>query len=219
MMEKIAIIGAGGLGREILSLIKQINEKERQYTIIGFFDDGIQKGTFVHGYPILGSIQELNEWEEGLSIAFGIGNAQLKENIYRRITSKKIKYPTLIHPSVIIQDPDSVSISKGSIICAGTIITCDVVLENFVFIDYGCTIGHDAKIKSFCSFMPSVNISGDTNIGECVYIGTGAQIINQIDIEDYVTVGAGSVVIENLPKGVTAVGVPAKVIKYKEEQI
>ncbi|SUB88424.1 Serine acetyltransferase [Porphyromonas macacae] len=219
MMEKIAIIGAGGLGREILSLINQINEKKGQYTFIGFFDDGIQKGTFIHGYPILGGIQELNKWEEDLSIAFGIGNAQLKENIYKKVTNTKIKYPTLIHPSVIIQDPNSVKILKGTIICAGTIITCDVVLENFVLINLGCTIGHDAKIKSFCSFMPSVNISGETRIGECVYIGTGAQIINQIDIEDYVTVGAGSVVIENLPKGVTAVGVPAKVIKYKEEQI
>lgn len=69
---------------------------------------------------------------------------------------------------------------------------------------------------NFAAFMPSVNISGEVNIGEGVYVGTGAKIINQLEIGDYTTVGAGAVVPKTLPPHCTAVGVPAKVIKFHE---
>ena len=54
------------------------------------------------------------------------------------------------------------------------------------------------------------------NVGECVYVGTGAKIINQIEIGQNTIIGAGVVVARSLPADCTAVGVPAKVIKIKE---
>ena len=64
--------------------------------------------------------------------------------------------------------------------------------------------------------MPSVNISGEVIVGEGVYVGTGAKIINQLEIGDYTIVGAGAVVAKPLPAKCTAVGVPAKPIKFHE---
>lgn len=64
--------------------------------------------------------------------------------------------------------------------------------------------------------MPLVNISGEVKIGEGVYVGTGAKIINQLEIGDYTIVGAGAVVSKTLPAKCTAVGVPAKPIKFHE---
>lgn len=61
--------------------------------------------------------------------------------------------------------------------------------------------------------MPSVNISGEVTIGQGVYVGTGAKIINQLEIGDYTIVGAGAVVAKSLPAKCTVVGVPARVIK------
>ena len=61
--------------------------------------------------------------------------------------------------------------------------------------------------------MPSCNISGEVIVEEGVYCGTGVKIINQIQIGEYSTIGAGAVVVSNLPAHCTAVGVPAKVIK------
>ena len=62
--------------------------------------------------------------------------------------------------------------------------------------------------------MPSVNISGEVKIDEGVYVGTGAKIINQLEIGEYSIVGAGAVVSKTLPAKCTAVGVPAKPIKF-----
>ena len=76
-----------------------------------------------------------------------------------------------------------------------------------------CTVGHDITIKSYASFMPSVNISGEVIIHEAVYVGTGAKIINQLEIGENTIVGAGAVVSKSLPSNCTAVGIPAKVIK------
>ncbi|MCQ2076712.1 MAG: hypothetical protein MJZ20_06735 [Bacteroidaceae bacterium] len=79
-----------------------------------------------------------------------------------------------------------------------------------------CTVGHDTVIGNHAAFMPSVNISGEVNVGECVYVGTGAKIINQIEIGQNTIIGAGAVVARSLPADCTAVGVPARVIKIKE---
>jgi len=64
--------------------------------------------------------------------------------------------------------------------------------------------------------MPTVNISGEVDIQKGVYVGTGAKIINQLTIGEYTIVGAGAVVAKSLPKNCTAVGIPAKPIKFHD---
>ena len=59
-MEKIVIVGAGGFGREVKMLIDQINSIENKYEFLGFYDDGIQKGTVINHHKVLGSIDELS---------------------------------------------------------------------------------------------------------------------------------------------------------------
>ena len=82
-----------------------------------------------------------------------------------------------------------------------------------MILNLGCTVGHDTIIGAYSAFMPSVNISGEVNIKEGVYVGTGAKIINQITIGEKTIIGAGAVVAKKLPSNCTAVGVPARVIK------
>ena len=108
----------------------------------------------------------------------------------------------------------NVLVGEGSIICAGTILTTDIKIGRHVILNLCCTVGHDSLIGDFCSFMPAVNISGEVNIGEGVYVGTGAKIINQLEIGEETIVGAGAVVAKSLPAKCTAVGIPAKPIRF-----
>lgn len=215
-LKDIAIFGVGGFGREVLALIKDINKVAPTYNIIGFFDDGYEKGVMVNGYPNLGKSEDLNKWETPISLAVSIGNPVIKKRILDKITNPLVDYPTLIHPLAWIGDKEFVEIGKGCIICAGTLITTNIKIEDFAILNLGCTVGHDSIIKKYSAFMPSVNISGEVTIGEGVYIGTGAKIINQLNIGNYTIVGAGAVVSKTLPAKCTAVGVPAKVIKFHE---
>jgi sugar O-acyltransferase (sialic acid O-acetyltransferase NeuD family) len=214
-MKDIAIVGAGGFGREVKMLIDQINAVKPQYNFIGYFDDGIAKDNLVNGFPVLGMVEAVNNYIEPLAVVIAIGSPATKRKLLDKIKSNLISYETLIHPNVVIGN-DGVSIGEGCIICAGNIFTVNISIGAHVVFNLACTVGHDTVIKNYCSFMPMVNISGEVLIGEQVFMGTGAKIINKIKIGEKTTVGAGAVVYKSLPANCTAIGVPAKVITYND---
>lgn len=211
---KIAVFGAGGFGREVQMLIEQINMFEKTWTFIGYFDDAVPKDLFVNGFPVLGGIRELNEWEETISLVFAIGNPLTKRSVVEKVLNNKITYPVLIHPNVLIGNRRFNKIGDGCIITAGNILTVNVAIGKHVILNLACTVGHDSIIGDYSSFMPSVNISGEVKIGECVYVGTGAKVINLLEIGDNTIVGAGAIVAKSLPSNCTAVGIPAKPVKF-----
>lgn len=212
-MKDIAIFGAGGFGREVITVINDINKVEKLWNIVGFFDDGCKKGEIINGVPVLGTTQDLNSWNKEISVVVAIGNPIVKKKIINNINNRYVDYPTIIHPTVLIGDPSYVKIGKGCIICANNIITTNIKIGDFVILNLACTVGHDTTIGDYAAFMPTCNISGEVIINECVYCGTGVKIINQIEIGENSVIGAGAVVTSSQPDNCTIVGVPAKVIK------
>ena len=53
-MKNIVIIGAGGFGREVQWLLERMNEKEKQWNLLGYIDDGVAVGTIVDGASLCG---------------------------------------------------------------------------------------------------------------------------------------------------------------------
>ncbi len=212
-MKKIAIVGAGGFGREVKTIIDSINKVKETFTFIGFYDDGIEKNKQINGYPVLGGIADINLLQKEISIVIAIGEPATKKRIIEQITNSKVVFPNIISPKAEISN-DFISLGKGNIICSGNILTCNIEIKDFVVLNLMCTVGHDTIIESYSSFMPSVNISGEVLIGEGVYVGTGVKIVNQLEIGEYAIIGAGAVVAKSIPPRCTAVGIPAKPIKY-----
>jgi sugar O-acyltransferase (sialic acid O-acetyltransferase NeuD family) len=216
-MKNIAIFGAGGFGREVKTIIDAINtQNSNTYNFIGFYDDGIEKGSVVNGFPVLGGVDDLNKIISNLELVIALGDSKVKKKIIKKIENELISFPTLIHPKASVSS-DYVKLGKGCIICEGTIITCNITIGNFVVFNLMCTVGHDTVIEDFCAFMPAVNISGEVLIRESVYVGTGAKIINLLEIGENTIVGAGAIVSKSLPDNCTAIGIPAKPIKFHNE--
>jgi len=214
-MRPVAIYGAGGLGREVLMLIRQVNLAAPTWEPVGFFDDAIPALQSIHGLPILGGMQSLNGWKGQLYIVIAVGDPAAKKEILSGITNPAIRFATLIHPSVQREVFQNITFGEGSIIAAGNIITTDISIGNHVLLNLNCTIGHDVHIGDFSSIMPGCNISGEVEIGEGTYIGTGAAIINRIRTGPYSTIGAGAAVIKDVSPHATAVGIPAKELNRK----
>ena len=208
MNKKIAIIGAGGFGREVKWLIDSINIQTKEWNFVGYYDDDLSERKNIAQKLLLGNISDLNSINETLAVVIAIGNPKVKRKIVEQLNNLNLYFPSLIHPNCLIGN--NVVIEQGTIICANNILTCDILIEGFVTLNLACTVGHDTTIKSYCSIMPSVNVSGEVLLEECVYVGTGAKIINQINIGSHSTIGAGAVVIKSVPRNSTAVGVPAK---------
>lgn len=214
-MKDIAIFGAGGFGREVHMLINQINSISNEWNFIGYYDDDTNKiGKTINGYKVLGGIDALNSHKEELFVIFAIAEPRIKKIVVEKVTNRLIKYPILIHPNVILGDYQFLEIGEGTIICANVVITVNIKIGKHVILNLACTVGHDTTIGDYCSFMPTINISGEVIIEDCVYVGTGAKIINQLKIGSNTIVGAGAVVAKDLPSFCTAVGVPAKPIKF-----
>lgn len=92
-----------------------------------------------------------------------------------------------------------------------------------LFIDHGMgvVIGETAIIGDDCTIYHGVTLGGrggaeggkrHPDIGDCVTIGTGAQILGPVSIGRGVSVGANSVVTANVPEGVSVMGIPARVV-------
>lgn len=212
-MKDIVIIGAGGFGREVAWLIEDINKVNNEWNIVGFVDDNKSiQGTEINGYKVVGNIDWLEKQE--VFVVNAIGDPVIKKKVMDKLDGSKNKYPVLIHPSVICSD--RVSFGEGSIICAGNIITVNVEIGKHVIINLDCTIGHDANIGDYSTVLPSVNVSGFVKAEECVSVGTGSAVIQGVNIGRNTVVGAGAVVVKDLPANCTAVGSPAKPIKFHE---
>lgn len=213
-MKKLFIIGAGGFGRETAWLAERINEISPVWDIRGFLDDDeTLQGTVQDGYPVLGGCSHLKEEKEEIYVVVAIGSGKVKKAVVDKLAGYgNVYFATLVNPSLI--HSGRVKIGEGSIICAGTILTTDIVIGRHVIINLGCTVGHDAVIGDYTTIYPSVNVSGCVTVGREAELGTGAQMIQGKVIGDRVVLGAGAVVIKNIENDCTAVGSPAKVVKY-----
>lgn len=213
-MKDIAIYGAGGFGREVACLIRIINEKNPTWNLIGFFDDGIEKGTKNEYGEVLGGITEVNNFSEPLAIVIAIANPKIVSKIVTNITNLNVDFPNLISPDLIYLDKDNVTLGKGNIISFGSIISCNVSIGDFNIFNWSITIGHDVKIQDYNAFMPCVKISGEVNIGNRNFFGVGSTVLQQLTIGEDTIIGANSLILRKTKDGMTYVGNPAKIINY-----
>lgn len=212
-MKDLIIIGASGFGREVAWLVDRINKTQLTWNILGFIDDDESLvGTRVNGYQVLCTTKEIEKYKNVFFVC-AIGSSKTRKHIVDSIGP--LKYAVLIDPSVEMSD--LISIGEGSIICAHSILTVNVDIGRHVIINLDCTIGHDAVLEDFVTVYPSVNISGNTKYEKCVELGTGTQIIQGKMVGKGTIVGAGSVVVKDLPEECTAVGAPCKPIKFHNE--
>ncbi|OGX84800.1 hypothetical protein BEN47_15815 [Hymenobacter lapidarius] len=210
----LVIFGAGGLGREVLLLVQQLNAATAPaaWNVRGFYDDHAPATATVAGLPYLGTSADLNATPEPLAVAVAVGSPASRAAVVARLTSGQLSFPVLVHPQVALAPRQRIAVGEGSIIQQGCFLTCDITLGRFVLLNLGCTIGHDAVLGDFSSLMPHANVSGATQLGAGTYLGTNTTVIQGIIIGENTIIGAGAVVVRNLPANITAVGVPAKAI-------
>lgn len=210
-LKQIAIFGAGGFGKEIACVINKINEVEPIWKLIGFFDDGISKGTKVsHFGEILGTTEDLNNWNKEISIVFAIGNPKIIEKIVNILTNELILFPNLIHPDVFFADKISFKIGKGNVIVRGCTFSVDVEVGDFNQFNSLSALAHDVNVGSFNVFMPLTRISGEVKIGNFNAFGIGTIVLQCVKIGNRVKVAPSSVIYTKTKDDCLYMGNPAK---------
>lgn len=173
MNNAIYIIGAGGLGREVLVTLKSTGYLE-QYSKIGFIDN--RNGSEL-GIEIVGTNEFLINIKETCDVVIAISNTKIRRNIINELGSiKNLNFITFVHPKASIYDPSNVKIGRGCFIAEGTILTTNITLEDFCFINVHSSLHHDCRLNENSVLMPGCRITGGAVIGKNTFIGNNFQI-------------------------------------------
>lgn len=211
--KQICIVGTGGFAREVYCCLEDIfNSKGKSFEDRVVFSDvdSCKSDIVLMGENSIPIIKESNLDFSKYVFFIAVGEPTIRKKIVEKYSKYNVEYATIIHPSAIISN--YVKIGEGSIVTANSILTCNIRIGKHAHLNLDTTIGHDCVIGDYFTTAPSVNISGNCEIGNCVYFGTNSCVKQGIKICDNVTIGMGSVVVKNISDPGIAYGNPCKLI-------
>lgn len=210
----LGIYGAGGLGREVLELARTIDRREKTWEDFIFIDDG-EVAPEVNGARTFAYGEAVAAYQGNLEITLGIGEPSTREKLWAKIERDGIQAATLIHPGVPI--PETTAIGKGVTIQVGCFISCNVTIEDYVYIQPHANIGHDDILKKGCVISGFCNLSGNVKVGEYSYLGISSCYKEGVSIGDHAIVGMGAVACRDVGDGLIALGNPARPMRKNED--
>jgi len=205
-MQRLIIIGAGGMGREVYDLCKAMPANGRDWQLAGFLDDREEVLAGLGSLPpiISGPFEYQPRPDDYFVCAKGESNIRLPLCEYLKASGAKF-----------ISLVPSHSLGSGTTVGEGCIfynlagVGPNSRVGNFVFLNAVASIGHDSVVGDGTVIGPQTCVGGRATIGRGVYIGTNATILPGAVVEDYAYVGAGSVVLRRVRTRTKVFGNPA----------
>ena len=208
-MKQLHIVGAGGFGRECHAWASQHPDCGKAWVIAGFLDDNAAAlkafGDFAPVCPLAGHRPSA----DNLYLA-GLGMPTLKEQLVAPLVDAGAEFLTFVHPQAHLGA--RVKLGKGVVVCPGAILSVDIEIGDFAMVNLNCTIGHDATLGPWTSLSAQCDITGHVRVADRVFMGSRASIIPGKSVGSRAIVGAGAVVVRDVPPDVTVVGIPARIL-------
>lgn len=207
-MKDLYIVGAGGCGREVLQIIKDIhNIQGPRWNIVGFLDDTEAPLAGKEcDYGVVGRIVDYVPKENDV-LAMAVADPKGKRKLAEMLLARGAVFENIIHPYAYLGSFNS--IGMGNTIYGGYVMSTNVRVGNFTTM-LGSSMGHDVQIGNFTTISAFCNITGRVQIGEGVYIGGSCAIAPGTVIEDNAYIGMGSVVLRRVKAGKKVFGNPAR---------
>ncbi|NLI70315.1 MAG: acetyltransferase [Firmicutes bacterium] len=204
----LAVIGAGGHARAAYECFHASGK-----AVHGFFDDDISLhgSEVIDGHLVIGSPSSIPGRGEIKSIFVAIGDNRVRLRQYEYFRGKGYLLPDALHPRSYISSFSKTG--RGLFLMGASIINPAAVVDDYCIINTSATVGHDCKLGRAVQIAPGVNIGGGTILEEGVFVGIGARIAPGLRIGAWSVVGAGAVVLKDVPAGVFVCGIPAAVKK------
>ena len=205
----VVIYGTGGFAREVLCLLHDLGAHAQ---VLGFMEpdavvDEKYRDARIMGLPVL---RESQFDPQNTEMVVGVGDPTIRQRIVDGLPATT-RHRTLVHPSAVVSQ--WVTLGEGAIVCAGTILTCQIGIGKYCHLNLLTTVGHDCTMGDYFTTAPGVNISGNCTFADRVYFGTSAATRQGVTSVSDVVVGMGAMVVKNLSEPGVYVGTPAKKIK------
>ncbi|HEY0611344.1 MAG TPA: acetyltransferase [Chitinophaga sp.] len=203
-MNKVYLYGASGHGKVIAEILEQNGD-----TIQGVFDDD-PAVTGLLDYPALGEF-DAAKLSGNARMIVSIGNNDNRRKVAQRLN---VPFTTAVHPSASVSKRSTIGI--GSVVMAGVSVNANVTVVEHVILNTNCSGDHDCELGNFVHVSPNVALAGNVKVGEGTHLGIGSCVIQGIIIGKWATIGAGTVVITDVPDNAVIVGNPGRIIKYSK---
>ncbi|MBS4149333.1 acetyltransferase [Stutzerimonas balearica] len=203
-MSKLAIFGASGHGKVVADTAECCG-----WHTVQFFDDawpGLQKNSC---WPVVGDMKDLLERLSDFDgVVVALGNNAIRHAKLLELRDAGARLATLVHPAASVSR--YASIGQGTLVCAGAVVNAAASVAIGGILNTGCSIDHDCVLGEAVHISPGARLGGGVHIGSQSWVGIGASVRQLICIGQRSIVGAGSVVVSDIPDDITVVGVPAK---------
>lgn len=212
MAKRLVIAGAGGFGRGVHGWIATSPAYREEHRIddIVFIDD--QPVVRSLPAPVVSSIADY-EPDADDEVLCAIGAPSIRKSIVDRLRTASARFHTYVDPRATLGA--GVRVGTGSIVCPGSVLSAEVVVDEHVHVNFNCSLGHDTRLGDFTTVSPAVNIMGEVPVGPMVFLGGSAVVLPRLSLGAGSIVGAGAVVTEPVPEGVTVVGNPARIVRRR----
>lgn len=207
-MEIVGIYGAGGCGRGIMPLAREMPSLAGANLV--FVDDAASCENKVNGHRVMSLEEFLAYPGVGKQIAIAIASPSIRASIARRLD--RLGVQLLSVRSALSCFMDAVVIGDGALISPFVTFTSNIHIGRCFHANLNSYVEHDCVIGDFVTFAPGVQCNGNVRIGHQAYIGAGAVIRQGLTIGAGAVVGMGAVVTKDVPAGSTVVGNPARTL-------
>lgn len=208
-MKPIVIYGSGGQAREVAEIVMHAHQEQGRPSLLGFLDDRPErKGERVLGYEVLGGFSWLEEHLSEFDLIVAIGDNSVRQRIADRALELGATFGSAVSP--LAHFSPACQIGPGAMIFPRVTVSTNVVVGAHVILGVHSSISHDCRVGDFSFLCPGARLTGNVTLGPRVMIGTNACVIPGKSVGSGSVVGAGGVVVDDLPGDVVAVGVPAR---------
>lgn len=210
MPQRIVIWGASGHALVVADVVRAAGNRE----IVGFLDDvnPQRRGSEFSGATILGGAEQLPSLAvRGVQMIVAVGDCAARLRLAELARAHGVVLATAVHPRAVITG--GVSLGPGTVVCAGAVVNPGSRIGSNVIINTSASIDHECVIEDGAHVGPGAHLGGRVTVGRGAWIGIGATVRDRMTVGAGTLIGAGAVVVDDIPGGVVAYGVPARVIR------
>jgi sugar O-acyltransferase (sialic acid O-acetyltransferase NeuD family) len=209
-MRDLFILGVGVHGAEMAEIVERINRVQPIWNLLGFLaPDSRHVGTVRNGVPVLGSLEQLEEYPHACLIA---------DNEWSRdLPVPRARMVSLVDPSAFVSR--TATLGSGCVLYPHCFVGLNAQLGNDIFCLSGSILNHDVVLEDRVVIASGVSLAGSVHVEADCYLGQSCTIRQELRIGRGSMIGMGAVVVKDVAPNSVIVGNPGRKLRDRHSNL